>query len=73
MMRRRLKDWDSLKAAAAMHEPDPVLNAKMQLVDAICAKLEDVNTFKSIGLPNGSSESTCTAYRLMDAFSRIVV
>jgi hypothetical protein len=45
MMRRRLKDWDSLKAAAVMHEPDPVQNAKMQLVDEICAKLEDVNTF----------------------------
>ena len=41
--------------AAAMHEPDPVLNAKMQLVDAVCAKLEDVNTFKSIGLIAGFS------------------
>jgi hypothetical protein len=47
MMRKRLKDWASLKTAAvaAKHEPDPVLNAKMQLVDAICAKLEGVNTF----------------------------
>ena len=50
-MRRRLNDWASLKAAAATarHEPDPVQNAKRQLVDAVCAKLEDVNTFTSIG------------------------
>ena len=45
-MRRRLALMVPTSHAPA---DDPVVNAKAAMVDALCAKLRDVNTFRSIG------------------------